>query len=336
MKLRNLTFIIVSISLMLSACGDLGGLLDGEATPPEGVLPSAEFNPNNLPDEPFADDAIKVTTEDGNAPFRSLELMPDGHYLLSTSDSYDSYSSIKVSSKSGKGFTVRKVSGTESPRTKAIADENGTIDFGDYKYGRYTKVSAKEFLLSCGIYVNFQNLPDNGEIMYYSQKSELHYCRANKVERPETPATNSICRAWDYNSFEIWGYMNGKYIAHGKQTLVNGDVNTTFNVIPGLDLEKEDFLDEEEYMCKKVIFTSYGTYLCFYVDGDAELDFWEWTDERNGIFTYYLSDNPEDDWTGDLTVRFAGNQARFYEEYNESEVGMTFQTFVVHTLTAAN
>lgn len=67
----------VSLSIMLAGCSESDDITGNDA-PPAGATSSAEFNLNTLPDEPYAEDAIKIVAEGEDAPFYSLELMPDG------------------------------------------------------------------------------------------------------------------------------------------------------------------------------------------------------------------------------------------------------------------
>lgn len=140
------------------------------------------------------------------------------------------------------------------------------------------------------------------------------------------------------NSFETWHYFNGAYIAHGKQWIENGVVshNVEFSSAAGKwDYDKDDVLYEDSEFCKRIIFSS-STYLCFYVDGTAEVSGWDWRDRSNGTLYYYDlfdQDNTEK-WDGYVTVRFKGSQMRVYEDYSDSKDGMSFRMICVNTLTA--
>ena len=85
----NLLHIAAGMALCL---GMLSCTSDEENAPstsiPDGALPSETFVPNRLADEPYAEEAILVKVEDYDAPFYSLELMGDGHYLLSPERDY--------------------------------------------------------------------------------------------------------------------------------------------------------------------------------------------------------------------------------------------------------
>lgn len=162
------------------------------------------------------------------------------------------------------------------------------------------------------------------------------YVNYNVDEKPLE--MRSICRSWRMNSFETWHYFNGAYIAHGKQWITNGVVshNVEFSSAAGKwDYDKDDVLDEDSEFCKRVIFSS-STYLCFYVDGTAEVSGWDWRDRSNGTLYYYnlFDQDNTDKWDGYVTVRFKGSQMRVYEDYSDSEDGMSFRMICVNTLTA--
>ena len=78
------SILFVFSGVVMPACSDSDDEISGNDTPPAGALPSAEFEPNSLPDEPYAEDAIRIVAEEEYAPFYALELMPDGNYLLTT------------------------------------------------------------------------------------------------------------------------------------------------------------------------------------------------------------------------------------------------------------
>lgn len=138
----------------------------------------------------------------------------------------------------------------------------------------------------------------------------------------------------------MWAYMNGAYMAHGKQWMENGRVHHNYKLSPSAKkwgIEEDDFFDSDTEYCYRVIFSPSGTYVCFYMDGDVEVACWEWSNQNDGIMHYWdpYDHEAEDDWAGDVTVRFKGKQMRIYEDYSETEDIMTIHTIVVNTLTAA-
>lgn len=140
------------------------------------------------------------------------------------------------------------------------------------------------------------------------------------------------------NSFETWHYLNGAYIAHGKQWITNGVVSHNIDLSPAAqkwDYDKDDVLDEDSEFCYRVIFSTNNTYICFYMDHTAEVAKWEWTNPYNGVLHYWDPwDSDNSDWEGDTTVRFKGKQMRIYENYNWSENGFSLHMIGVNTLTA--
>lgn len=97
-------------------------------------------------------------------------------------------------------------------------------------------------------------------------------------------------------------------------------------------------MDDDDELCYKVVFTSAGTYICFYLDGTSEVSLWKWTDEKKGTFHYedLLDDDYDEDYGGDVTVRFAGKQMRVYETVTDTAEGMEVKVVSVSTLTASN
>ena len=98
--------LFIALGIVMPACTDSDDEIGGNDTPPAGALPSAGFEPNNLPDEPYAEDAVLIVAEERYAPFHTLELMPDGSYLL-TYNSYVHTSSVRVAANAGGSFSFR-------------------------------------------------------------------------------------------------------------------------------------------------------------------------------------------------------------------------------------
>lgn len=111
MKLRHLLYFVIPMSMVMSACQSDDEINDD--TPPEGALPSVEFTPNNLPEGPYAEDAIRIiANNEYNSPFYSIELTPDGHYVLMEYEPHYMYSngatSVSVKAKNDGSFMMRK------------------------------------------------------------------------------------------------------------------------------------------------------------------------------------------------------------------------------------
>ena len=61
--------LFIALGIVMPACTDSDDEIGGNDTPPAGALPSAGFEPNNLPDEPYAEDAVLIVAEERYAPF---------------------------------------------------------------------------------------------------------------------------------------------------------------------------------------------------------------------------------------------------------------------------
>lgn len=316
----------------------------GDEKIPEGALPTAEFTPGNFEAEPYAEDAIKIevqSTLEGNPEFSSIELFGDGHYLMSGTNNYNApQQTVKAKREADGSVSIVKKHGAKRMATRA--NEDGTIIFdnGSYTYGTYTREQKGVYRFNNGALLDLRKLQEgSSEVVYTNSdgsKSTV-YVSYNVDEKPLE--MRSICRSWRMNSFETWHYLNGAYIAHGKQWITNGVVSHNIDLSPAAqkwDYDKDDVLPAEDYeFCKRVIFSS-STYLCFYVDGTAEVSGWDWRDRSNGTLYYYdlFDQDNTDKWDGYVTVRFNGSQMRVYEDYSEPEGGMKFRMINVSTLTA--
>lgn len=342
---RNFLYacLIALASVGFTACESDENGEYGDEKIPEGALPTTEFTLGNFEDEPYAEDAIKVevqSTVEGNPEFSSIELFGDGHYLMSGARSnHAPQKTVKAKREADGSVSVFKKRGTKRMATRA--NEDGTIIFdnGSYSYGTYTREQKGVYRFNNGALLDLRKLQEgSSEVVYTNSdgsKSTV-YVSYNVDEKPLE--MRSICRSWRMNSFETWHYFNGAYIAHGKQWIENGVVshNVEFSSAAGKwDYDKDDVLDEDSEFCKRIIFSS-STYLCFYVDGTAEVSGWDWRDRSNGTLNYYDlfdQDNTEK-WDGYVTVRFKGSQMRVYEDYSDSKDGMSFRMICVNTLTA--
>lgn len=342
---RNFLYacLIALASVGFTACESDENGEYGDEKIPEGALPTTEFTLGNLDDEPYAEDAIKVevqSTLEGNSEFSSIELFGDGHYLMSGARSnHAPQKTVKAKREADGSVSVFKKRGTKRMATRA--NEDGTIIFdnGSYSYGTYTREQKGVYRFNNGALLDLRKLQEgSSEVVYTNSdgsKSTV-YVSYNVDEKPLE--MRSICRSWRMNSFETWHYFNGAYIAHGKQWIENGVVshNVEFSPAAGKwDYDKDDVLVKDNEFCKRVIFSS-STNLCFYVDGTAEVSGWDWRDRSNGTLYYYdlFDQDNTDKWDGYVTVRFKGSQMRVYEDYNDSEDGMSFRMICVNTLTA--
>lgn len=278
---------------------------------------------------------------EGNPEFSSIELFGDGHYLMSgANNNHAPQKTVKAKREADGSVSVFKKRGTKRMATRA--NEDGTIIFdnGSYTYGTYTRKQKGVYRFNNGALLDLRKLKEGSSTVVYTNsngvKSTVY---VNYAETENTDWTGSLCRSWRMNSFETWHYLNGAYIAHGKQWITNGVVSHNIDLSPAakkLGYEEDDILPAKDYeFCKRVIFSS-STYLCFYVDGTAEVSGWDWRDRSNGTLYYYdlFDQNNTEKWDGYVTVRFRGSQMRVYEDYSDSKDGMSFRMICVSTLTA--
>lgn len=336
MKLKNI-YLLISLSVIMSACSKSDDDTSNN-NPPAGALPSAEFALSNLPEEQYAADAVRIVAEsdDMDIPFQSIELLPDGTYLLIRYNMYNYYSApVQVATKADGNFVIHKNHKTEIRLTRSETDEN-TAYFNGGEYGHFEKIGEKKYMLSSGIELDLSELNSLHRISYASN-GRISHVYVKESESNTTDATKSLCRTWDYNSLELWAYWNNYYVAHCKQTVEsNGKVNNYFKILGGDLFEEDEFLDDESEMCYKIIFSKKGTYICFYLDGNIGIAQWNWREESQGTL-YYVWNQNYYAADGYVSVRFAGNQMRIYEDYTDREDGNESMRFVVvNTLTSAH
>lgn len=320
-----------------------------EAKVPNGAKPTQEFTFGDCEDEAHAEDAMKLNVEswDGytTPDFTSIEFFGDGHYLITTPLAHLAPErTVSVAREADGSTAIFKKHATKHLKTRAT-DNNGTMDIdnGKYQYGTYTRVNAHTYRLSDNSVIEFLDdvKEGNGQVTYTSRDGTQSNVHVNFATQDKSATPNrSLCRSWNCDSFEMWAYMNGAYMAHGKQWMENGRVHHNTKLSPSAKkwgIEEDDFFDPDTEYCYRMIFSPSGTYVCFYMDGDVEVACWEWSNQNDGIMHYWdpYDHEAEDDWSGDVTVRFKGKQMRIYEDYSETEEIMTIHTIVVNTLTAA-
>lgn len=340
------TCLIALASLGFVACDSDND--EQEAKVPSGATPTEEFTFGDCEDEAHAEDTMKLNVEswDGytTPDFTSIEFFGDGHYLITTPLAHLAPErTVSVTREADGSTAIFKKHATKHLKTRAT-DNNGTMDIdnGKYQYGTYTRVNDHTYRLSDNSVIEFLNDMEagKGQVTYTSRVGTRSNVYVNFATQDKSATPNrSLCRSWNCESFEMWGYMNGAYMAHGKQWMENGRVHHNFKLSPSAKkwgIEEDDFFDPDTEYCHRMIFSPSGTYVCFYMDGDVDVACWEWRDQSNGIMHYWDPyDYDEDDWSGDVTVRFKGKQMRIYEDYSETEEIMTIHTIVVNTLTAA-
>lgn len=340
MKYKYLLLFLTAFTLLTASCDDDENEGTGSSIP-NGALPSAEFSLNNLGDEPYAESAKKFIVQYGDkVPFQSIEFLPDGHYLMLADETLMAKSGNVSVALAGNKINITKRGNrlTLKPTMTRSGDETFTFGNGN-EYGTFTKNGDNNYILSNGAEVKILNESgSNTTISYLDSNGIISTVYVNSAEKTVDNATHSLCRTWNINSMEIWGYVNSAYIAYGKQTINNGKAHTEIKVSPSFDdeIDIDDILDDDLAAPYKVVFSSYGTYLVTYLGGETELALWSWYDPSQGILHYnHNVDNDDDyDWKGECTVRFAGKQMRIYEDYTEKEYGFSYRYISVMTLTA--
>lgn len=236
---RNFLYacLIALASVGFTACESDENGEYGDEKIPEGALPTTEFTLGNFEDEPYAEDAIKVevqSTVEGNPEFSSIELFGDGHYLMSgANNNHAPQKTVKAKREADGSVSVFKKRGTKRMATRA--NEDGTIIFdnGSYTYGTYTRKQKGVYRFNNGALLDLRKLKEGSSTVVYTNsngvKSTVY---VNYAETENTDWSESLCRSWRMNSFETWHYLNGAYIAHGKQWITNGVVSHNIDLSP--------------------------------------------------------------------------------------------------------
>ncbi|MGN0091130.1 MAG: hypothetical protein ACI36Z_09300 [Alloprevotella sp.] len=333
----NLLHIAAGMALCL---GMLSCTSDEENAPstsiPDGALPSETFVPNRLADEPYAEEAILVKVEDYDAPFYSLELMGDGHYLLSPERDY--YYSNSRADQGGKlGNTMlHKAPGV---RTATRASDSNTQTASGKLYGNYEVIGEKVYRLDNGMVVDMGPISENeGVLRYRNDNGTWSTVSASAWDTPADEATRSICRGWDVNIFEFWIYFNGYYIAHGKEVIKDQKCERYFKCLGEdlFDITEDDYFDDQSDVAYHVYFSANGTYVCYFLNGTIETRNWKWEDATRGTLRFYDYDASSGiGYGGYDTVRFAGSQMRIYEDFTDYEDEASVRCIAVNTFTAS-
>lgn len=305
------TFMLAVASLAFAACNNDDNNESDNPQVPEGATPTEEFTLGNLNNEPYADNAIRIESQDSeNAAFKSLELFGDGHYLLLSTNSNTTYKNIRR-------HTVKE----STTRTVTYID--------GYEYGQYTK-NGNIYTLANGQKIDLSTLSTN-TIKYTSTTGKTSTVSVKKDKADTSIEANSLCRTWNMQKYNMWFYFNNAYIAYLTWQKENGEWYHTFKSVVGYDKDDfDDYLDRDDLL-DNVVFSKNGTYLCFFNDGTVEMAKWEWVDQSKGIIHYVWPDDPESN--NDVTIRFKGEQMRMYEDtYDEGSGDGIQRTHIVYTL----
>ncbi len=330
----NLLHIAAGMALCL---GMLSCTSDDENTAstriPDGALPSETFVPNQLADEPYADEAVLVkVVDDYYAPFYSLELMGDGHYLLSYEREYYSNSRADRGGKL-RNTMLHRASDVRIVTRGAEYTESGKL------YGNYEVIGEKVYRLDNGMEVDMGPISESGGVIRYrNDNGTWSTVSAMVSDTPADEATRSICRGWDVNTFEFWLYFNGYYIAHGKEVIKDQKCERYFKCLGEdlFDITEDDYFDDQSDVAYHVYFSANGTYVCYFLNGTIETRNWKWEDATRGILHFYDYDASSGlRYGGYDTVRFAGSQMRIYEDFTEDEDDVKARIIAVNTFTAS-
>lgn len=307
-----------SASIVFTSCDDSDK--DEELTI-RGLLPSEEFNIPNIQKENHDADIAKFNITTTGAEYESIELLGDGTYIIAKAGASEEKAKAFANDEDGEETTpsmIQKVS-------RKANDDSDLYIIGSYE----TVNTGKDYLLK-----NFGELEIEGEsdvkvlTITNSITGRTSIVNATAMNLNNvSDATKALCRTWNYDYMDTWGYLSSKLLGHLKYI---GGSNPRFE-------GESDFLDDydiaglDDYdeMARQVVFTRFHTYFVTYNDGSTEVSTWQWSNESQGILYYNWQYNGDDN--GYVTVRFSGKQMRIYENYKYSLA----QIIIVNTLSAA-
>lgn len=282
-QLFRISWMMLFASLLsFTACED-----DEVTDVPSVALPTENMTYGKFEAEPMAKYAAKFSTNDPSAEFASIEFLGDNTYVITPQGLSPAVAkAVRVSCVRGEfGFKFTK----RSPRRL------GRNNYADpYIRGTYTVDQNNHYVLDNKDVCEVSPQPDGQYVLTYTHRetgrTSTVYC--DKATAIADKASLSLCRTWRHKASHSWSYVNG--------------IEAYYERVDGSDYGE----------LREVTFTPYGTYICIYNDGEIDQSTWQWEDANKGILFYDWQDETEPDAEGFVTVRFAGNEARFYEDYN--------------------
>lgn len=271
---------------------------------PAGVLPSKDFNPGKFVAEKYSDAAAKYNISDPSSSFSSVELFGDGTYLIISKDAaYQTQSSVAVAQDVDGGIKVYM------PKSQQKASVSRA--YGDYYIsGGYTVEQKGNYVLDDFGTLKIDENGDGYNLTFDNQYgNRISTVYATKEPAVGDEAAESLCRAWNVNTTESWVYLGSVLLSNVKY--IGGDVPRYEGL--GDDVSEYEIQEAIDESCCKIIFSPYGTYYCEYNNGTVKVSTWKWANKDQGTLFYdwQIGENDE----GYVTVRFAGNQCRIYEDY---------------------
>ena len=196
------------------------------------------------------------------------------------------YESASAKYEMTSGSPYRSVEFTASGNYIIITDQAGIDDYESYSVPRAE---------SDGVYAGTYTTPSG---------SETH--SALKTQVPNlSDFSKSLCRLWKTKSVRMEIWSGGKKVY---------DKTAPANNVSGLQYV------EQAAVPYKVEISEFGTYARYNENMEADIAYWRWVDEKEGLVGYRWSGTWDD--AGVMTVSLKGSDLVVSEEYEEEEDGV--------------
>ena len=306
----------------LASCIDTEGIIDSFKEPnlPQGIKPSEEMTYGDAADEPYVNFAAKYAIKSQNNEYSHIEFFGDGTYLMTKKGAENQPQQPAIARRSASGAVMLSI-----PKTsRAVSDEY-------YLEGGYQVISDTCYLLNevDSLFIK-EGVNNEYSLIFTNQSTGVaSTVYANKEANNINPSTKSLCRTWDIKNWEQWIYFNSFLMVHSKYF---GEVEGQYPHYEGSIVENgnapiQDLLNQE---CVTATFSPSGTYICHFRNGTKDVRTWQWSNEEKGILFFDWNRPGSETEEGYVTFRFAGDEARSYEDYKitkkdiEEQLGESF------------
>lgn len=314
-KLLTTACLCLFAAVGLQSCLDfneLGDRLNGGSSNqiPNGALPTEEMTYGDFVEEPYAEVAAKYVFNDPQYGIESIEFFGNGLYLIAFTGASQFADSHPVSAS-------RASDGSIALRIDRKSDKDIRSQSENYHYGRFQTYGPDQFFV------------DALGTFYFSSQDGIHYTLtvydndlnptfSTECIRESTTTSRiskEICRSWNVKNWEEWGYINGYLAAHskfdGQGGYYEGDI-----------LDSENYYEKQDQEVRTVMFSPSGTYLSILNNGTIDVRSWVWSNPSKEELFCDGAMAGEANKNDSFTVRFRGQEARFYEDdtYTGQEV----------------
>lgn len=298
---------LVFAAFSLASCIDTEGVIDSFTEPklPDGIKPSPDMTYGDAVDEPYMDFAAKYTITSPDFEYSNIEFFGDGTYMMTKKGAPDQSQQPAIARRCASGAVMLSL----PKQSRAVSDEY-------YLEGGYQVISDTCYLLNEVDSLFIREGVNNEYRLIFNNKvsgvSSTVY--ANKEVAILGASTQNLCRTWDIKNWEQWVYYNSFLVVHNKYF---GEVAGQYphyegSIVDNANAPIQDLLDQE---CVTATFSPSGTYVCRFRNGTKDVRIWQWSNEEKGILFFDWDRPGSETEEGYVTFRFAGDEARCYEDY---------------------